>query len=131
LQQCVALIPSDKSSENAYEQLIMYNMSKLNMNCIKADEIFDSTSVLEKTWTLINESQLVVAFLTGRDPDVFYLGGLAYGLGKKIIYLAESSEDIPFDLRQGSSIIYSLKTYDEGKRARNTFYHILKTTLGR
>ncbi|HKI53315.1 MAG TPA: hypothetical protein VJ987_04260, partial [Anaerolineales bacterium] len=54
----------------------------------------------------------------GRDAEVFYLAGLAYGLRKKVIYLAQNETDIPFDLQEGSCLIYSIKSYEEGAQAR-------------
>jgi len=126
---CMVLTPLNENGERAYKQLISNVGEKLGLECVRAKEIFDSTSVLDKIWTRINESNIVIADLTDRDPDVFYLAGLAFGLKKKIIYLAQREEDIPFDLKKGSSIIYSLSSYESGKNARNVLFQIMSDQL--
>ncbi len=36
---------------------------------------------------------------TGRNPNVFYEIGIAHTLGREVILITQSDNDIPFDLR--------------------------------
>jgi len=42
---------------------------------------------------------VLLADLTGKNPNVFYELGLAHALAKPVILIAETLDDIPFDLR--------------------------------
>jgi hypothetical protein len=47
-----------------------------------------------------------VADLTGKNPNVFYEAGIAHTLGREVIQIAHSMDDIPFDLRSIRSLHY-------------------------
>ncbi len=92
-------------------------------------EIFNHNSVLDEIWVRINSAEVIVADLTGRDADVFYLAGLAYGLKKKIIYIGQNEEDVPFDLKAGSHLTYSLDPFSEGFMAQQNLAQLVRDVL--
>ena len=49
--------------------------------------------------SLIDRSRVVICDCTGRNPNVFYEIGIAHTLGREVILITQSQEDIPFDLR--------------------------------
>ena len=54
---------------------------------------------MEDVRTGISSADLIVADLTGQNPNVFYEVGIAHTLEKPVLLLSMSIEDIPFDLR--------------------------------
>jgi hypothetical protein len=42
---------------------------------------------------------LIVADVTGKNPNVFYELGLAHTIGKDVIIITQSDDDVPFDLK--------------------------------
>jgi hypothetical protein len=48
----------------------------------------------------------VIADLSSRNPNVFYETGIAHALGREVVQIAQSIEDIPFDLRAIRSLTY-------------------------
>ena len=42
---------------------------------------------------------MVICDCSGRNPNVFYEIGIAHTLGREVILITQSEEDIPFDLR--------------------------------
>jgi hypothetical protein len=44
-------------------------------------------------------ARIVIADLNSRNPNVFYETGIAHTLGRDVIQIAQSIEDVPFDLR--------------------------------
>jgi len=48
----------------------------------------------------------MVADLTGRNPNVFYEIGLAHALGKDVIIITQTMNDVPFDLKALRCIVY-------------------------
>ena len=80
--------------------------------------------LLNQIVQLILDSQLIVAVLDGKNPNVFYEIGLAHSIGKTVILIANMSnvKDIPFDLRSDRLLLYS-----NPKDLKNKLSNILGT----
>lgn len=76
------------------------------LRCLRADDIYDNRPIIEDIWRLINEARIIIAELSGRNPNVFYETGIAHTVGKEVILLTQNIEDVPFDLRHLRSIVY-------------------------
>lgn len=77
-----------------------------DFTCFRADDIYDNRAIIEDIWQSINEARIVISELTGRNPNVFYETGIAHTVGKEVILLTQSMEDVPFDLRHLRCIVY-------------------------
>lgn len=99
-------------------------IEELSMNCLRADEIYSNRPIIDDIWKLINEAKVIVADLTERNPNVFYEVGLAHAIGKEVILLAQSVEDIPFDLRHLRTIIYK-----NDYRGQTVLHETLRKTI--
>jgi hypothetical protein len=51
-------------------------------------------------------ARVVVANVSGRNPNVFYELGIANALDKSTILVSEGIEDVPFDIRSRRIILY-------------------------
>lgn len=71
----------------------------LGLRCQRADDIWLNDAVIEDVVHLIATSRTVIADLTGKNANVFYETGIAHTLGKDVVLLTQSHDDIPFDLR--------------------------------
>lgn len=80
--------------------------SKCGLECIRGDDMFGSNVIMEDVRTAINESKMVVADLTGKNANVFYEIGIAHAMEKPVLLLAQSVEDVPFDLRYRRVLVY-------------------------
>ncbi|MFC5401464.1 hypothetical protein [Cohnella soli] len=104
------LIPFQKEFSEMYSNYLVPEINKYGFEVNKGDDFYDSNVIIEDIWRLINESNIVVADLTGKNPNVFYEVGIAHTLGKHVVLLSQNSEDIPFDLRHLRNITYSLSS---------------------
>ena len=75
---------------------------------LRADELFETRDVLSGIWKGICESEIVIADLTGRNPNVLYEVGIAHCLGKPVVFMCQKSEDIPFDLSTRRVVLYNV-----------------------
>jgi nucleoside 2-deoxyribosyltransferase len=87
-----------------------------DLKCQKADDFFATDSLMETIASKIKAASLVIADLTGRNPNVFYELGLAHAWHKPVILLAKRSEDVPSDLRAQRYYQYDI-TKQAGTRA--------------
>lgn len=79
---------------------------KLNLNCIRGDEEYIPNEIFPEIIKQIIKSRLIIANITGRNPNVMYELGVAHALGKPTIVVAQDFTDIPFDLNNKRIIIY-------------------------
>lgn len=67
--------------------------------CQRADDIWDHSTIIQDVFSLIYRSSIVVCDFTGKNPNVFYEAGIAHTLGKHVVPITQSDQDIPFDLK--------------------------------
>lgn len=73
----------------------------------RADDLLNQENILKEIVLSIHESDLIIADLTGLNPNVFYELGLAHALEKNVILLTQDIAELPFDLRSYRVIQYS------------------------
>jgi hypothetical protein len=91
-----------------YEDGIRQAVEACGLRCKRADEIFDTDVIIESIENDIRDSLLVIADLTGRNPNVFYEVGYARALDKEVVLLTQETESVPFDLQHRRYIRYGL-----------------------
>ncbi len=69
------------------------------MSCYRADDIWANSAVMQDIFDLIFSSHIVIVDFTGRNSNVLYETGIAHTLGKTVIPITQSMDDIPFDLK--------------------------------
>ena len=90
-----------------YEQVIIPVISKYNMNCIRADDIYTATPILADIINEIKAASIVIADITPDNPNVFYELGFAHALNKPTIVLSEKQRTkLPFDVSGLRTIFY-------------------------
>ena len=68
--------------------------------------IKETAEKLERIYSQIDAADLIIADLTGRNPNVFYETGYAHAKGKLCLLLTSKADDIPFDLKHHRHLIY-------------------------
>jgi nucleoside 2-deoxyribosyltransferase len=103
---CFIIMPYTDKLNPIYENIIKPVIKDLKLECLRADEIFTSKSIIEDIWNNIKKARFIIADLTDRNPNVFYELGLAHALNKEVILLTQDINDVPFDLRHLRFIVY-------------------------
>lgn len=78
----------------------------LSIECKKADDIWENATFIQDIFELIFTCKIVVADFTGKNPNVFYEIGIAHTLGKTVIPITQSLDDIPTDLGHHRALKY-------------------------
>lgn len=68
------------------------------MHAGRADNVWEHHEIIQDIVSLIDNSAIIVCDCTGRNANVFYEIGIAHSLGKEVILITQSANDIPFDL---------------------------------
>lgn len=117
------LTPFNKKYENQYS-VIKNLVTNLGFKCSKGDDSNLSSNILAHITEQIARSRLVIANISGRNPNVFYELGLAHALGKPVIIVSESLSDIPFDINSSRILAFDDEK-DLETKLKNWFVHTL------
>jgi hypothetical protein len=84
-------------------------VEKAKLKAVRADaEIFGTGKIIDQIWSGIRTARVLVAELTGRNPNVLYELGLAHALRKPVVLVSSTEDDVPFDVRQVRVIYYDI-----------------------
>ena len=104
---CFVLMPfGDKVLDAVWTNHLQPAVRAAGLEPLRADQIFSDSPVMDDVWTCITNSRLVIADLTGRNPNVFYELGIAHTIGKNVVQIAQDISDVPFDIRHIRTILY-------------------------
>ena len=117
------LTPFNEKYEPQYS-VINNLVTSLGFKCNKGDDSNLSSNILAHITEQIAKSRLVIANISGRNPNVFYELGLAHALGKPVIIVSESLSDIPFDINSSRILAFDDEK-DLETKLRNWFVHTL------
>lgn len=99
------MMPFSMEFDNILET-IKAACSNANMQCYRADNRWNNSTIIQDIFELIYCSSIVIVDFTGKNPNVFYEAGIAHTLGKNVIPITQNIEDIPFDLRHHRVLKY-------------------------
>lgn len=101
------LMPFAPDFDDIYKIGIKETSEKIGFHCERVDEQIYEGTILDRIYNQISKADVIVADMTGRNPNVFYEAGYAHALGKTVILLTRQADDIPFDLRHFPHVIYA------------------------
>jgi hypothetical protein len=104
---CFVLMPFAANFDRLYREQIKVAAERAGFKCVRADDLFSPSNIVEDIWTHICKSKAIVADVTGRNPNVFYEIGIAHTVGKPVIIITQTKDDIPFDIVHTRYFVYS------------------------
>ena len=104
--RCFVVMPFASELDFVYRVIERVVVEK-GFQCVRADKKHTAVPVVEDIKADIAQAELVIVDFTGRNPNVYYEAGLADAWKKKWIIIAQSTEDLTFDVRHIRTILYS------------------------
>lgn len=77
-----------------------------DLRCLRVDSVWEEATIVQDIFNLIFRAQVVVVDFTGKNPNVMYETGIAHTLGKHVIPISQSLDDVPFDMRHHRVLTY-------------------------
>jgi len=74
--------------------------------CLRADDIWEESTIIQDIFNLIYRSKIVIADFTNKNANVMYETGIAHTLGKTVIPITQALSDIPFDMQHHRTLKY-------------------------
>jgi len=100
------LMPFREDLTEIYENCIKKPLEKQGHKVKRADDIFKSSPIMEDVIHQIKISDVIIADLTGKNPNVFYELGRAHEANKHVIQISQQ-DHLPFDTRHIRTILYA------------------------
>jgi hypothetical protein len=126
---CFAIMPFGGWLDGYYESIYCPAIKAAGLLPHRADDLYRPSTIVNDIWAYTKKAKLLIADLTGKNPNVFYELGLAHALAKPAILVAESMDDIPFDLRALRIITYDKNAPDWGVLLRSKVEQAIKEVL--
>lgn len=103
------MMPFDARFNTVYEAL-QEAVNAAGLDCRRADDIWENDHIMDDVISLIWKARVVISDLSSKNPNVFYETGIAHSLGRDVIQIAQSIDDVPFDLRSLRTVVYLSNT---------------------
>ncbi|MDT5059715.1 MAG: hypothetical protein QOH63_174 [Acidobacteriota bacterium] len=113
-ETCFTIMPFGGWFDEYYVTIYRPAIESAGLTPCRADDLYRPSTIINDIWSYTKNSRLILADLTGKNPNVFYELGLAHALAKPAIIVAESMDDVPFDLRALRVIEYNKNAPDWG-----------------
>lgn len=92
--------------EDAYDLAIEPSVHSAECLCERIDLTSFTGDIVERIKSRIEAAELVIANLTGANPNVYLEVGYAWGKSKRTILLIKDAEELRFDVRGQRCILY-------------------------
>src|SRR2546425_2296145 len=112
--------PPDSETRTKSDQVLKHIIRKaleLGYAVERADEITRPGVITVQIVQRVFEADLVVADLTGRNPNVYYELAIRHATQKPAVHLIAGGEDLPFDVQEMRVVPYDLTNPDSIEEA--------------
>ena len=102
MKPCFMLMPfQNNDAEDIYRLCTKPTISKLGLDIRRSDELFTTNPILEDILESINEASIVIADVSGLNPNVLYELGVSHTIKKEqtIVITNENYDKLPFDIK--------------------------------
>lgn len=127
LDTCFVLMPFGEWFDRYYKDIYVPAIKEAGFEPLRADSLFNSGSVIEQIWQQIRKAKVLLADLTGKNPNVFYELGLAHAARKPVVFVSGNIEDVPFDVRHLRVVTFDVREPGWSDRLRRDITAYLKS----
>lgn len=115
-----------KNADQLYQHIIKPVCEKCGFSAQRVDEFNTSDSITQEILDALNNYDLVIADLTGHNPNVFFEIGYRTRSQKPIIHLKRKEEKIPFDVSTVRTFEYDLTDLDMVTATKERLEQVIK-----
>lgn len=126
---CFVLMPFRAPFNTYYERIYVPAIRGADLEPRRIDEVFRAGTIIKDIWDYTVGAEVLVAELTGRNPNVFYELGLAHAIAKPVVLITQDLDDVPFDLKHLRHILYTTVEPDWAARLQQDLTRAIVETL--
>lgn len=119
----------EKHFDKVYEQIIKPVIEEAGYDTYRVDEDRICDSIIDKIFEGIQNCEMALCDLSGRNPNVLYELGLRQAYDKPVVLIKDEKTEKIFDVSGISTVPYnSTRLYEEVMDARKRIYDALTAT---
>jgi hypothetical protein len=126
---CFTIMPFGGWFDEYYESIYCPAIESAGLKPCRADDLYRPSTIVTDIWSYTQNAKLVLADLSGKNPNVFYELGLAHALAKPAILVTEAIDDVPFDLRALRVLEYNKNQPRWGEILQEKISHSIREVL--
>jgi hypothetical protein len=126
---CFTIMPFGGWFDTYYESIYRPAIEAAGLVPRRADDLYRPSAIVHDIWTLTKTATIVLAELSGKNPNVFYELGLAHAIARPAILVTQTMDDVPFDLRALRVIVYDRNRPDWGADLKNSIEASIREVL--
>lgn len=115
-----------KRSDKIKRHIIDKALRPLGYETVRADLVDKSGSITTQIVSDLISADLVIADLTGHNPNVFYELAIRHAFAKPYIQLIEEGEVIPFDVSAYRTVMVDHRDLDSAEKALETIQNMVR-----
>jgi hypothetical protein len=126
----VSAFGATPEDQRRHKQVLRHLVRKVlgdRFDVVRADEIDEEGLITNQIIEHLLDDDLVVADLTGLNPNVFYEVAVRHAVQKPIVHLITSGEEIPFDVANMRAVPYALDDPDALEAAQEELARKVKS----
>lgn len=116
-------------ADAVYYNIIEPATSMFGLHCVRADMIANPGMITTQVIDHVINSRIVVADLTGYNPNVFYELALRHAFRKPVVQLIAQDQKPPFDVQAVRTVKYDLKNAQATHLARESVKKLVEASL--
>jgi hypothetical protein len=126
---CFTIMPFGGWFDDYYAAVYKPAIEDAGLTPCRADDLYRPSAIVHDIWAYTRAAKLILADLTGKNPNVFYELGLGHAIAKPAILVVETMADVPFDLRALRVIEYNKNSPDWGATLKSKITASIKEVL--
>lgn len=103
---CFVIMPFSKERKEVFTYGIAPACKRAGFEAVRVDQLKGVFNINRKIIEHLFCSDVVIAEITDKNPNVFYEMGVSHAIGNKTIMIAQSSKELPFDISNYRCLIY-------------------------
>jgi hypothetical protein len=96
-----------RSADGVIDAVILPLLEEMGFTCDVAHRIYESGSISKQAIARIINDDLVIANLTGLNPNVMYELGIRHSARKPVLHICQNGTNLPFDLAPERTLFYN------------------------
>lgn len=128
-EQCFVICPFHDPFNEYYSEIFQPAIREAGLIPLRGDEVFSPGIFMRDVVTGILKSSVLLAELSGKNPNVFYELGLAHAYSKPVIMVTQEIDSVPSDLQGLRWIGYQTRSVHWGRDLQVSIRQTIETCM--
>ena len=108
-----------KRADHVFKYVISPVCEACEFEAVRVDKVNQADVITQTIIDYLRDSELVIADITGHNPNAFYEMGYRAAIKRPMIHIKEKNEKIPFDIAGVRTFDYDLSDLDSVVEVKN------------